>query len=192
MMELGEGLNLWLEELGLADTAYARDQGRLGIGLYVQPVGRTREVDLTSVGVGVSQALPVILLCLLATPESIVLLEQPELHLHPAMQLRLADFLLACANSGRQIVVETHSEHLINRLRRRVVEDPSGRTADVVRLLFAEQENGETIYRTSDINELGGLNEDWPAGFLDVAAEESTRLLEQTLARRRAEKPTDS
>lgn len=187
LMELGEGLNLWLEELGLAGAAEAKDRGRLGIGLYVQPVGRQQSVDLTSVGVGVSQALPVVLLCLLATPGSIVLIEQPELHLHPAMQLKLADFLLACSRSGRQIVIETHSEHIINRLRLRVAADETSATASIVRLLFAEQENGETLYRISDINEVGGLSVDWPKGFLDVASDESTRLLQQSLAKKRGQ-----
>ena len=191
-MPLGEGLNLWLEELGLADAAVAKDRGRLGIGLYVQPVGRQQSVDLTSVGVGVSQALPVVLLCLLATPGSIVLIEQPELHLHPAMQLKLADFLLACSRTGRQIVIETHSEHVINRLRLRVVADETSATADVVRLLFAEQENGETFYRISDINEVGGLSTDWPKGFLDVTADESTRLLQQSLAKKRSQADKNS
>jgi len=185
-MPLGEGLNLWLEELGLADGAVAKDRGRLGIGLYVQPVGRQQSVDLTSVGVGVSQALPVVLLCLLAGRGSIVLIEQPELHLHPAMQLKLADFLLACARTGRQIVFETHSEHIINRLRLHVVADETSDTADVVRLLFAEQEAAETLYRISDINAVGGLSVDWPRGFLDVASDESTRLLQQSLAKKRA------
>jgi hypothetical protein len=190
-MPLGEGLNLWLEELGLADRAAAKDRGRLGIGLYVQPVGRAQSVDLTSVGVGVSQALPVILLCLLATPRSVVLIEQPELHLHPAMQLKLADFLLACSRTGRQIVIETHSEHVINRLRLRVAADESSETANIVRLLFAEQDKGETRYRVSDINEVGGLDADWPKGFLDVAADESTRLLQQSLAKKRAQTDTN-
>ena len=185
-MSLGSALNLWLEELGLVDRAAAKDLGRLGMGLYVQPVNREQRVDLTSVGVGVSQALPVVLLCLLARPGSIVLIEQPELHLHPAMQLKLADFLLACSRAGRQIVIETHSEHIINRLRLRVAADETSETADIVRLLFAEQENGETRYRISDINEVGGLSVDWPKGFLDVAADESTRLLQQSLAKKRA------
>jgi predicted ATPase len=116
-----------------------------------------------------------------------VLIEQPELHLHPAMQLKLADFLLACSRTGRQIVIETHSEHVINRLRLRVVADETSATAELVRLLFAEQENGETLYRISDINEVGGLSTDWPKGFLDVAADESTRLRQHSLAKKRVQ-----
>ena len=182
---LGDALNLWLVELGLADRAKATDRGRLGIGLTVSPVGSGKDVDLTSVGVGVSQVLPVLLLCLLARRGSVVLMEQPELHLHPEMQLRLADFLLACARSGRQIIVETHSEHLVNRLRLHVAQDETNATRDVVQLLFAEQKNGVTSYRASQINPLGGLSEDWPRGFLDVGAEEAGQLLRQTVQRHR-------
>ena len=182
---LGEALNLWLEKLGLADKANATDRGRLGIGLTVFPVGSGKDVDLTSVGVGVSQVLPVLLLCLLARRGSVVLMEQPELHLHPAMQLRLADFLLACAKSGRQIIIETHSEHLVNRLRLHVAQDETSETSDHVQLLFAEQESGVTSYRTSQINPLGGLSEDWPRGFLDVGSEEAGQLLRQTVLRQR-------
>jgi energy-coupling factor transporter ATP-binding protein EcfA2 len=188
---LGQALDLWLAELRLAGGAQASDRGRLGMGLTVSPIGSSRPVDLTSVGVGVSQALPVVLACLLAAPGTVLVLEQPELHLHPAMQLRLADFLLACARSGRQLLVETHSEHLVNRLRFRVADDDSTATADLVRLLFAEQEDGVTSYRTSDVNELGGLSEDWPGGFLDVASDEAGRFLRQTLTKKRslAERP---
>ncbi len=185
IVTVGEALNAWLVELGLADGAQATDQGRMGFGLTVSPAGSGKDVDLTSVGVGVSQVLPVLLLCLLAREGSVVLLEQPELHLHPEMQLRLADFLLACARSGRQIIVETHSEHLVNRLRLHVAQDETNATRDVVQLLFAEQENGVTSYSASQINPLGGLSEDWPRGFLDVGADEAGQLMRQTVLRHR-------
>lgn len=185
-MPLGQALNIWLAELGLVKEAVAADLGRQGIGLTVTPVGSSRSVDLTAVGVGVSQALPVILLCLIARRGSVVLLEQPELHLHPSMQLKLADFLLACAKSGRQIVLETHSEHLVNRLRLRVSEDHSNRTSSEVGLLFADQDElGRTTYKPSQINPLGGLSEDWPRGFLDVGSDEAGQLLRQTVLRQR-------
>jgi predicted ATPase len=181
-----EALTAWLQELELVDQAKATDRGRLGIGLEVSPRGSSQSVDLTSVGVGVSQALPVVLLCLLAKPGSLVVIEQPELHLHPAMQLKLADFFLACARSGRQILIETHSEHLVNRLRLRTVEDPEG-SGSLVRLLFAEQENGDTVYRSSKVNNLGGLDEDWPNGFLDVGTDEAAEMMRRVLERLRKE-----
>ena len=184
-MELGAALNMWLSELGLAERAHARDLGRLGMSLSVTPRGADRFVDLTAVGVGVSQVMPVILLCLWSRPNSLILIEQPELHLHPAMQLKLADFLLACTRSGRQIIVETHSEHLVNRLRRRVANDSTRTLSRSIGLLFAEQKNGVSQYRATAISDSGGLSQGWPEGFLDVGSNEATEFISEALQRRR-------
>lgn len=182
---LGEALDFWLREIGLVESARSKDEGRMGIGLSVTPKGIDREVDLTSVGVGVSQVLPVILLCLLAEPGTLVILEQPELHLHPKLQQDLADFLLACTLAGRQLVIETHSEHLVNRLRYRIAADETDETHGLIRLVFAENEGGVTSYREPEINPYGGLGEDWPAGFLDLTARESQDLVRQALTKRK-------
>ena len=117
----------------------------MGIGLSVTPRGTGRAVDLTSVGVGVSQVLPVLLLCLLAEPGTLVILEQPELHLHPRLETLLADFLLACARAGRQLLVETHSAHLVNRLRYHIAKDETDSTYELVGLVFAENHHGVTL-----------------------------------------------
>jgi predicted ATPase len=182
---LGEALDFWLQEFGLAESARSRDQGRMGIALGVTPPGIGREVDLTSVGVGVSQVLPVILLCLLAEPGTLVILEQPELHLHPKLQQDLADFLLACTRAGRQLVIETHSEHLVNRLRYRIAADETDETHGLIQLVFAENRDGVTAYREPEINPYGGLGDDWPAGFLDLTARQSQDLVRQALAKRK-------
>jgi energy-coupling factor transporter ATP-binding protein EcfA2 len=178
-------LDFWLSEIGLVEKARSKDEGRMGIGLSVTPRGLDREVDLTSVGVGVSQVLPVILLCLLAEPGTLVILEQPELHLHPKLQQDLADFLLACTRAGRQLVIETHSEHLVNRLRYQIAKDETDETHGLIRLVFAENDEGITTYREPDINPYGGLGDDWPAGFLDLTAKESQELVRQSLAKRK-------
>lgn len=185
IMPLGDALNLWLAELGLAERAQAKDLGRLGMSLSVVPKGTDKLIDLTSVGVGVSQVLPVILQCLWTRPNSVILLEQPELHLHPSMQLKLADFLLACSRTGRQIIIETHSEHIVNRLRRRVAEDGTGALSRSIGLLFAEQDDGVSRYRTTTISPSGGLSQGWPKGFLDVGSNEADEFLAEALRRRR-------
>jgi len=181
---LEDALNYWLERFGLVRAAKSKDQARIGIGLNVTPIYGDQSVDLTSVGVGVSQALPVILLCLLAGPGTLVMIEQPELHLHPQLQQDLADFFLACAKSGRQLLIETHSEHLVNRLRTRIAGDRTDETRQLVQLLFAEQTNGITAYRESEVNPYGGLNDDWPEGFLDLGALEAQHLVRLSLAKR--------
>ena len=183
--DLASALAYWMEKFNMADSSQVEDRGRLGYDLRISPPSTDKFVDLTSVGVGVSQVLPVILLCLLAESGDLVILEQPELHLHPALQQRLADFLLECTRSGRQVLVETHSEHLINRLRRRVTEDESDGTQSLVGLLFAEQHDGRTTFRESKINAYGGLSEDWPDGFLDLGAREAQSLVRSSLDKRR-------
>ena len=187
-VKLGTALNEWLEWFGLADGASAKDHGRHGFELKVRPEGAAHEVDLTSVGVGVSQALPVILVCLLSKAEDLLILEQPELHLHPGLQQRMADFLLSFVRSERQILVETHSEHLVNRLRTQVASDDTDQTRDLIKLLFAEQSEGITSYRESQINEYGGVSEDWPAGFLDLSAKSAQDLVRSSLRKRQQHK----
>lgn len=183
--QLGDALDYWLREFELADHARSEDRGRMGIGLSVTPQGLDQEVDLTAVGVGVSQILPVILLCLLAGPGTLVILEQPELHLHPRLEHKLADFLLACARSGRQLVIETHSEHLVNRLRYRIASDATTHTQELIRLVYAENHEGVTSYRSPEINPYGGTGDDWPAGFLDLGAREAQELVRESLAKRK-------
>lgn len=184
-LSLGQALNNWLEWFELADDVQVLDHGQ-GIEFSVRPRGGSRPVRLSSVGVGVSQALPVILLCLLSEPAELLIFEQPELHLHPALQKRLADFLLVFVRAGRQILVETHSDHLVNRLRYQVASDDTDEIRNVVKLIFAEQKDGITTYRESAINEYGGLSEDWPDGFLDISARSAQDLVRQSLRKIKA------
>lgn len=189
--DLISALDYWLQQFGMADSTHTEDWGRLGILLKVSPPSIKEPVDLTSVGVGVSQILPVIVLCLLAEPGDLVILEQPELHLHPTLQQKLADFLLECTWSGRQLLVETHSEHLINRLRRRVTEDNSDKIQSLIGLLFAEQHDGRTTFYESKINAYGGLSQDWPDGFLDVGAREAQSLVRSSVYKYRKRQNRD-
>lgn len=129
----------------------------------------------SAIGVGVTQVLPVIELCLMAAPGDLILLEQPELHLNPGMQQRLAEFLLIMVKNGRQIIVETHSEYLITRLRRLAVTESSNK--DLYSILFAERDEAfGTNYRTVNVNSLGELSE-WPTGFFDQVTDDLRILL---------------
>ena len=135
-----------------------------------------------------AQVLPVLMQCLLARPdESIVIIEQPELHLHPRLESQLADFFLLCAKQGRQIVVETHSEHLINRLRLRIAEDKSNSVQDMVKILYAEQENDETHFNEALIDSYGGLANEWPRDFLDLNLVASEKLIDAAIDKRLGE-----
>jgi predicted ATPase len=98
-------------------------------------------VLIADVGFGVSQVLPVLVLCYYVPEGSILLLEQPEIHLHPAVQAGLADVFAEVVKERRvQIILESHSEHLLRRLQRRVAEEQL--PSDQVALYFTAIENG--------------------------------------------------
>lgn len=172
---LAEAVNYWARQLGIIAEYEVLDYGP-GSELRVTTSAAGRKVDLQHVGAGVAALLPVIVVCLLAEPGALILLEEPELHLHPAVQQRLGDFFLACARSGRQVMVETHSEALITRLRRRVAEDPTGEPLSLVSILFTDLRDGATLLEHVPLNRYGGLDE-WPRGFLDEQADDAEQIL---------------
>jgi len=184
-IRLVDAVSHWLQKLGIAESVTSTDRGRDGIEISVRPFGVGRDLNLRNVGVGTNQILPVVVLCLTSRPGSLILLEQPELHLHPAAQQALADFLLAMVKSGRQILVETHGEHLLGRLRRRIAEDDNDSVLDDLRVLFAERniESGVTTYRSVEPNVYGGIDQ-WPQGFFDQGPRESAEILEAAIRKR--------
>jgi hypothetical protein len=177
--DLTTAVSAWSAHLGIGDSVSVEDQGKLGRGLRITVNGVPR--DLTMIGVGASQLLPVLTVVLDAPPQSIVLLEQPELHLHPSVQSRLGDFLLF-ARPDLCIIVETHSEYLITRIRRWVAAQRANR--DQVHILFAEPLSDGTEVRELRMTELGNLD-DWPVGFFDSQDQES-RAIVRAIASRRA------
>jgi len=136
---------------------------------------------LANVGFGASQILPVLGLCLSASPGDLILLEQPELHLNPGMQQKLADFLLIMSKTGRQVIVETHSEYLITRLRRNAATDSEDHKYFTIIFVERDAKTG-TSYRTVHVDEQGDLSE-WPKGFFDHVAEDLRILMRKAAER---------
>jgi predicted ATPase len=185
MCAFNDALNAWLKWLGIARTGIEVTTDRhYGFRLTVD------RRYLRSLGVGVSQVIPVIGVCLLAEAGSLILLEEPELHLNPNIQQKLADFFLAMTDSGRQLIVETHSEYLITRLRLRAMQEPS--ICDKFNFIFTEQEHEDwnplsakspyTVYREVKPSKDGELPE-WPAGFFDQVTTDVQALLDEMIKR---------
>jgi predicted ATPase len=167
-MPLVDAVNEWLSFLNIEGQIKVAPQGRSGFLLTVG--GRV----LPMLGTGISQVLPVITLCLIARRGDLILLEQPELHLNPSMQQLLADFLMAISETDRQVIVETHSEYLVTRLRLNSLEQSSPGNS---KILFVEKDVTEgTTYREVKSNEFGEI-QDWPAGFFDQASSDYKRLI---------------
>lgn len=173
---LEQAVTDWLSYMGVISGVATHDRGKFGRELQVQTEGLAKYHDLTNVGVGVSQVLPIVVACLLAPRNSVIVLEQPELHLHPKVQLRLADFLIAITRTSKQFIVETHSEYLIYRIRRRIAEAESQKESDLVSLYFVEREAGVTGVRKVGINQFGAFA-DWPKDFFDQASTEAEYII---------------
>ena len=177
-VNLLQAVNEWLAFLGVGSEAISVSIGRLGYELR-------SEFDLTQVGIGVSQVLPVLVMALVAPSGATLLFEQPEVHLNPKAQTRLADFFVAMARLGKQCVVETHSEHLVNRLRYWAAATSEPTMADSIALYFVEQIDRQSQYRRVIVNEYGVL-EEWPVGFFDETENSAASILEAGIRKRRS------
>lgn len=138
-------------------------------------------VSHRDVGIGVSQVLPV-LVSAYAFREQLVAIEQPEIHLHPALQAELGDVLLdaALTDAANTLLIETHSEHLLLRIMRRMRETFEGKVPDGVpevrpehvMVLFVEPDGSRSIVREMPLNERGELIKAWPGGFFEEGLRE--------------------
>ncbi len=176
----------WLKELGLisefAVKEIAKNSNRWQAKIRTRKGGS--EVLLTDVGFGISQVLPVITLLQYVPEHSIVLLEQPEIHLHPLAQAALADVIIqAATHRNLQILVESHSEHLLLRLQRRIAEE-SLSTEDV-QLYFCDAPKGQSKLTELEIDLFGNIL-NWPKNFMGDAFGEAAAAEEARLKRKMA------
>jgi hypothetical protein len=157
----------WLKKLGLVHDFIVRPIAPHRRDYEVRLVSRpnAKPVLITDVGFGVSQILPVLVLCYYAPPGSTVILEQPEIHLHPSVQAGLADVFVEVARERNlQIIVESHSEHLLRRLQRRIAEAELI-THEETALYFCDMDDtGASQLTPLALDEFGNIN-NWPVGF---------------------------
>ena len=177
----------WLVYLGVATKFETSDKGKLGHELTVSTDNTKKLQDLTHVGVGVSQVLPILVLSLLARTDSTLIFEQPELHLHPKVQTRLADFFISQNILKKQCIVETHSEYLINRLRYLVAISESDSLSRDSILYFVEKAGAYSKYNEIRINKYGVIK-DWPKGFFDESEKLASKMLEAAMNKRKRER----
>jgi predicted ATPase len=183
-MPLLAAVHDWLAYMGVGSKLVTSDYGKLGHKLEVATVGNVSLHDLTHVGVGVSQVLPILVLSLIAEPGSTLIFEQPELHLHPRVQTRLADFFVSMMLLRKQCIIETHSEYFVNRLRYRAAKARTASIADNVALFFVEKINDSSSYRRVKINDYGVI-EDWPDGFFDEAEKLAAATLRAAMEKKK-------
>ncbi|MBB5075489.1 AAA family ATPase [Nonomuraea endophytica] len=190
LITVEEHVAIWLQELGLIHS-FAVESVDDRSTLYRVQVRRSQgstPVLLTDVGFGVSQVLPVLVLLAYAPEGSTVLLEQPEIHLHPAVQSGLADVVIEAAKVRNiQVVVESHSEHFLMRLQRRLAEKEIGRgvtlESEDCLLYFCHADGSASTISQLTLDLFGNIT-NWPKDFFGNQFEEAAAM--SRAARRRA------
>ncbi|MXW21352.1 MAG: DUF3696 domain-containing protein [Gammaproteobacteria bacterium] len=160
-----------LKQMGLIEEFRVRpiSEQRQEYEVGVRTKGSHDWVDLPDVGFGISQVLPVLVQCFYARPGSIIFVEQPEIHLHPRAQSALADVMIEVINSREngsdrkiQLIIETHSEHFLRRLQRRIAEEKVSQ--EIVSAYFANVSKVPPALEALELDEFGNIL-NWPEHF---------------------------
>jgi predicted ATPase len=184
----------WLKDLGVIHSFVVKPvaEGRKEYEVLVKTHAKAPEVKITDVGFGVSQVLPVLVQAFYCPPNSTVWMEQPEIHLHPQVQAELADVFISAIRSREesgprnvQLIVESHSEHFLNRLQRRIAEGEI--TPDDVAIYFCKRAGSTTELEPLELNMLGDI-ENWPENFFGDEMADLTARTVAAMRRRQREK----
>lgn len=160
-----------LQDMGLIDSFEVRPiaKGRKEYEVLLKTHPKLPEVKLTDVGFGISQILPVIVECFCTPPRSIVIFEQPEIHLHPKVQADLADVFIDAIHAREdgkernvQFVIESHSEHFLRRLQRRIAEEALAPEESAI--YFVHTESAGARIEALDVDMFGNIR-NWPENF---------------------------
>lgn len=166
-------VNIWLQRLGYGKLQFDAVGSEYFQAQLVDTSGLV--VNLADTGVGLSQVIPLLVQGALSEPGSTMISQQPEIHLNPAQQSLVADFLISRANDGVRVLVETHSEHVLMRLRRRIAEGVID--AEDVSIVYVEATGSGSSLREVPVGEMGEITrQDWPIGFFEDQLEESFAL----------------
>ena len=158
-------VNEWFEKFGLKVDVEAFKEAIHKFTVYQSEL----DLDITDVGFGVSQVLPVVMQGFLSPENSFTIVEQPEVHLHPKMQASLADLFIDITKESKftkNLIIETHSEYLLKRLRRRMAEGDNIKPDKVsINLFHARINNSPAIIENLEIGEKGAFK--WPKDYYD-------------------------
>ena len=167
-------LNKVLKNLNIANTVTASHLSPYHSSIEIKDSVTRITSNLIDVGYGASQVIPVITACL-SDRRGPLIVEQPEIHLHPKAQATLAE-LLCDTSHRRQVLVETHSEHMINRARLRIARgDLDHRNVVIV---YVDRDRRGSRVSTIPLKENGDFGADWPGGFFDERYEDTMALLQ--------------
>lgn len=180
-LNLEERLSQWCARMGIALEIELNTVVGSFFEVHVVDPHTEAHISLPDVGFGTSQILPILIQGLVASPGTTLLLEQPEIHLHPKVQAVLADFLIELSQRGIAVVVETHSEHLITRVQRRIAEETL--QPDKLALYYLTPSESGSRFGRVRLDTYGQI-ETAPDGFFEEGFEETFALMNAVGARK--------
>lgn len=174
---LPDNLNAWMSEISPGVklnfiSNREQDTSRIAVG----ESGSPRKHRATNVGFGISYTLPVVLLLLCSKPGDILLIENPEAHIHPKGQSKIAQLIAMAASNGIQVIIETHSDHIINGVRVAIKQQKISNNEIAINFFCRNKENGLSEIKQIFADERGELNE-WPEDFFDQSIKDLSILL---------------
>lgn len=176
----------WLQKMELAYSFQLIPTGSLDDKNYevrIQKSLNSSEVTLADLGHGVADLFPLLVHCYYVPEGSTLILEQPGVHLHPKAQADLADLLIeVITERNLQILVESHSEHLLTRLQLRIAEQKI--SSDQTALYFCENDNGVSNIKPLDVDELGNIK-NWPKDFFGNVRGDLVKMAREQMKRQK-------
>ena len=173
-LSLFENLNAWIGEImGRDVNANVSEIDPENLKLTFKIKGKQGgDFSALQVGFGFSYSLPIILAPLIAKPGDLIIIENPEAHLHPSAQSKIGKLLALAAQNGVQVIIETHSDHVLNGIRVMIKGDPVFGKVDseifkAHFFYFEKQEDGERQLKKTISAQPNGKLTGWPAGFFD-------------------------
>src|SRR5579883_305758 len=183
---LQEALDAWIQYLKIAEHASTAEAGGIGITWQIVPKAGMKPRSLPEVGTGVSKLLPVLVMGLLAPANTLLIIEEPELDLHPYAQARLGDFFMGLAKCKKQCLIETHSENLVSQLRLHIVEAGGLEKSDCMVYFVDQDERGAARFKKIEISPNGNIM-NWPDGFFDETMLQEDRITAASVRKRAQE-----
>ena len=185
-VSIEERISKWLQKLELAHSFSLVPKGDLDDNNYevrIQKSSNSTKVTLADMGHGVSDLFPLLVHCCYVPEGSTLILEQPGIHLHPKAQADLADLLIeAITERNLQILIESHSEHLLTRLQLCIAEQKIA--ANDTALYFCENENGVSTIKSLDVDELGNIT-NWPPNFFGNVRGDLVKMTREQMKRQK-------
>ena len=180
-LNLGDQVEAWMGEISPGTRIKITPNSGMDLISLQFSYGLSNDYRSTNIGFGVTYTLPILVAILSASPNTLILLENPEAHLHPRGQAKIGELLALAASCGVQIIVETHSDHVLNGIRL-AVHDKQIKPEDVQLHYFQKKEqDGIAVSEVISLNiDKNGRIDSWPDGFFDEWDKSLEALLEST------------